>query len=232
LGLERFDADALKTFPAAFEQLKAQKLLSPKMTFAELHSALDQRQKDIVAQILKLDPKDYGVNTPYAGDLEDVPADLVLIQGQQYTVDGEVKMLADKYAPRPVYDAFTRMNEVFRAEHPARRLLIDACYRSPAYQVVVFINWLTSTYGGDIARTIRHASPPAYSQHTIASKAAVDVRTVDGSPSDKNPDDFRETLEYTWLCRHAQDFSFYESWPKDNPSGMRPEPWHWQYLKD
>jgi LAS superfamily LD-carboxypeptidase LdcB len=228
---EIFDADVLKTFPAAFETLKAHKLLSPKMTFAELQSAMDGRQKDIVARILKLDPKDYGVNTPYAGDLEDVPADLVLVRGQKYRADGEEKTLGDKYAPRPVYDAFMRMNAAFMADYPARRLLIDACYRSPAYQVVVFINWLTGTYGGDIGKTIRHASPPAYSQHTIASKAAVDVRTVDGSPSEINPEDFRDTPEYAWLCRHAEDFDFYESWPQDNPFGMRAEPWHWQYRK-
>jgi hypothetical protein len=64
----------------------------------------------------------------------------------------------------------------------------------------VFINWLINGYGGDIARTIRHASPPNYAQHTMASKAAIDFKNVDGSPSGDNPE-----------------------------FGMRAEPWHWQY---
>jgi LAS superfamily LD-carboxypeptidase LdcB len=75
----------------------------------------------------------------------------------------------------------------------------------------------------------RHASPPAYSQHTIASKAAIDFKNVDGSPSDTDPGDFAYTAEYAWLREHAVQFQFYESWPPGNEFGMRAEPWHWQY---
>ena len=116
------------------------------------------------------------------------------------------------------------------AEHPGRTLLVGACYRSPAYQIVVFINWLISGYDGDIAKTIRHASPPTYSQHTIASKAAIDFKTIDGLPSDDHPEDFKGTAEYAWLRQHANEFDFYESWLEGNKFGMRAEPWHWQYL--
>jgi hypothetical protein len=121
------------------------------------------------------------------------------------------------------------MNEAFMAGHANRKLLIGSCYRSPAYQVVVFINWLINGYHGDIAKTIRHASPPNYSQHTIASKAAIDFVNVDGSPSGDHPEDFKDTVEYAWLRRYGGEFSFYESWPEGNEFGMRAEPWHWQY---
>ena len=121
------------------------------------------------------------------------------------------------------------MNDAFMAGHPNRMLLIQSCYRSPAYQIAVFINWLIMGYGGDIANTIRHASPPNYSQHTIASKAAIDFKNVDGSPSSDNLDDFKYTVEYAWLRQHGSEFGFYESWPEGNEFGMRAEPWHWQY---
>jgi LAS superfamily LD-carboxypeptidase LdcB len=211
-----FDESTLKTFPALFESLDEQGILTPTVTLDQLRALLSTDQQAFVDQIMNLKPHDYGVNTPYAGDLEPVPADLVRISGQQYV-------------PRHIFEAYVRMNDAFTAEHPNRKLLIESCYRSPAYQIVVFINWLISGYRGDIAKTIRHASPPNYSQHTIASKAAIDFKNVDGPPSDDNPEDFKDTVEYAWLRQHGSEFSFYESWPEGNEFGMRAEPWHWQY---
>ncbi|HSX30504.1 MAG TPA: M15 family metallopeptidase [Candidatus Saccharimonadales bacterium] len=225
-----FDESVLQTFAATFASLKERGVLTPIVTLDDLKADLTTDQQAIVDEIVDLKPLDYGVKTPYAGDLEPVPGDLVKVSDQQYTENGEQKVLDDKYVPRHIFDAYTRMNEAFMADHPDRKLLVLACYRSPAYQVVVFINWLTNNYNGDIAQTIRQASPPNYSQHTIASKAAIDFKTVDGSPSDNKPDDFKDTVDYVWLRQHANDFGFYESWLEGNEFNMKPEPWHWQFL--
>lgn len=225
-----FDDEVLKTFPSAFDLLKKQGVLTPTITLDTLKVHLSVEQQAIVEQILKLDPKGYDVHTPYAGDLEPVPDDLVKVSGQKYTENGEQKTLDDKYVPHHIFEAYTRMNEKFMTEHPGRALLVGACYRSPAYQIVVFINWLIDGYDSDIAKTIRHASPPTYSQHTIASKGAIDFKTVDGLPSDESPEDFKGTVEYAWLRQHAGEFNFHESWLEGNEFGMRAEPWHWQYL--
>jgi len=224
-----FDESALATFPATFESLEEQGILTPTVTLDRLRAGLSGEQRAIVDQIRDLDPGDYGVSTPYAGDLEPVPANLVTVSGQQCTEHGQQQTLGKKYVPRHIFDAYVRMNDAFMSEHRDRRLLIQSCYRSPAYQVVVFINWLINGYHGDIAKTIRHASPPRYSQHTIASKAAIDFRNIDGSPSNGSPEDFKETIEYAWLRQHGGEFCFYESWPEGNEFGMRAEPWHWQY---
>jgi LAS superfamily LD-carboxypeptidase LdcB len=227
--IRSFDESTLRTFPATFDSLEEQGVLTPTVTLARLRPLLSTGQRAVFDRVMNLKPQDYGVNTPYAGDLEPVPADLVKVSGQQYTEHGERKTLGDKYVPAHVFEAYVRMNEEFMAAHPNRRLLIVSCYRSPAYQVAVFINWLVEAYHGDIAQTIRHASPPNYSQHTIASKAAIDFKNVDGSPSNDHPEDFRETVEYAWLRRHAGEFRFYESWRENNEFGMRAEPWHWQH---
>jgi LAS superfamily LD-carboxypeptidase LdcB len=224
-----FDESTLKTFPATFDLLEQQGILTPTVTLDRLRAGLGHDQRAIVDQIIDLDPRDYGVRTPYAGDLEPVPADLVKVSGQQYTEHGEQKTIGEKYIPRHIFDAYVRMNDAFMTEHRDRRLLVQSCYRSPAYQVAVFINWLINGYDGDIAKTIRHASPPRYSQHTIASKAAIDFKTIDGSPSSGTPEDFKDTIEYAWLREHGGEFSFYESWPEGNEFGMRAEPWHWQH---
>lgn len=227
--IQTFDMPVLQSFAGTFSALKAQGVLSPIMTLESLKAGLTAVQQSVVDQIMTLKPLDYGVKTPYAGDLEPVPDDLVKVSGQQYTENGEQKTLDDKYVPGHIFKAYKRMNRAFTTDQPTRKLLILACYRSPAYQVVVFINWLTNNYAGDIARTIRQVSPPNYSQHTIAHKAAIDFKTVDGSPSEDHPEDFAKTIEYAWLCQHASRFDFYESWSDANAFNMRAEPWHWQY---
>jgi hypothetical protein len=224
-----FDESALKTCLATFKSLEDQGILTPTVTLDRLRAWLSPAQQALVEQVINLKPRDYGVGTPYAGELEAVPADLVKVGGQRYEEHGEQKTLEDKFVPRPIFAAYVRLNEAFMAEYEDRKLLIQSCYRSPAYQVAVFISWLINMYGGDIAKTIRHASPPNYSQHTIASKAAIDFKNVDGSPSYDDPEDFRDTVEYAWLRRHGHEFSFYESWTAGNEFGMRAEPWHWQY---
>jgi len=224
-----FDQSTLKTFPATLELLEEQGILTPTVTLDQLGPFLTTAQRAVADQIMDLDPRDYGVHTPYAGDLEPVPANLVKVVGQQYTEHGQQHTIGEKYVPRHIFVAYVRMNAAFMAEHRKRRLLIQSCYRSPAYQVVVFIDWLVSVYAGDITKTIRHASPPRYSQHTIASKAAIDFRNIDGSPSSDNLEGFKDTVEYAWLRQHGEEFGFYESWPEGNEFGMRAEPWHWQY---
>jgi len=56
---------------------------------------LNADQWVIVDQIINLKPRDYGVNTPYDGDLEPVPADLVQVSGQYYAGHGVRKTLGD-----------------------------------------------------------------------------------------------------------------------------------------
>lgn len=230
--LKTLDPKVLEGFLTTFNAMKKVGLLKPTLTTAELKKPLNVSQKRIVDLVLNMNPAHYGVNTPYAGDLEAVPPDLVVVRGQKYLEDGEQKILDDKYVPRHIYEAYLQMDKSFKSTYPDRSLLIGSCYRSPAFQVVVFINWLISGYKGDIGKTIRHASPPAYSQHTIASKAAIDFKTVDGKPSDTHPEDFIDTLEYAWLRINASKFNFYESWLEDNEFGMRAEPWHWQYKEN
>lgn len=227
--MRSFDEELLRGLLARLDQLEAAGALTPVITLDRLRELLTDQQRALVEQVIDLHPGDYGVTAPYAGDLEPVPPDLVRVSGQQYSQHGERRTLGDKYVPRHVFTWYSALNDAFMDEHPGRRLLIQSCYRSPAYQVAVFVSWLVTRYQGDIAQAIRHASPPAYSQHTIASKAAIDFKNIDGAPSGTDPDGFARTAEYAWLREHAGRFRFHESWPPGNEFGMRPEPWHWQY---
>lgn len=119
--IESFDESILKTFPTTFEALAEQGVLTPTITLASLTALLSAGQQAIVEQIMNLKPRDYGVNAPYAGDLEPVPADLVKVSGQRYTEHGERKTLGDKYIPGHIFEAYVRMNEAFMAEHASRK---------------------------------------------------------------------------------------------------------------
>ena len=81
------------------ESLEQQGLLTL-VTLDRLRALLSAGQRAIVDQIVNLKPQDYGVDTPYAGDLELVPPDLVKVSGQQYTEHGEQKTLMDEVAVR------------------------------------------------------------------------------------------------------------------------------------
>ena len=151
------------------------------------------------------------------------------MSGQQYNQHGQRGTLADKYVPRHVSPGYLALNEAFTDEHPGHRLLhrlVLPLPRLPGCRLRQLARYpLPGRYRtGNPARLT-----PAYSQHTIASKAAIDFKNVDGAPSDTDPADFARTAEYAWLREHAGRFRFHESWPPGNKFGMRAEPWHWQY---
>ena len=133
--LTTFDLGLLHSFDAAFDRLRAAGLLTPAITMEQLNGVLNTDQKQVVQQILGLNPKSYGVSTPHLG-VEPVPTDLVVVSGQKYKYKGGAKVMSDKLVPQPVYDAFVRMDEAFQLEYPGRALLIESAYRSPASQII------------------------------------------------------------------------------------------------
>jgi LAS superfamily LD-carboxypeptidase LdcB len=103
-------------------------------------------------------------------------------------------------------------------------------YRSPAYQIFVFL-WYLKFYKFNFPQTIKRAAIPGYSEHGFPERQAIDFITEDGSPSEKNPSDFEKTVEYRWLRKNADKFNFYETNPKNNNLGTMFEPWHWAHIE-
>lgn len=90
-----FDEALLRGFLARLDQLEAERVLTPVITLDRLREFLDDGQRVLVKQVIGLRPSDYEVDTPYAGDLEPVPSDLLTVSGQQYTEHGERRALGD-----------------------------------------------------------------------------------------------------------------------------------------
>lgn len=73
----------------------------------------------------------------------------------------------------------------------------------------------------EIYRTI---APAGHSEHHTG--RALDI----GCPESHNLEEsFAQTSAFAWLLIHAPTHGFRLSYPKDNPYGIRFEPWHWCY---
>lgn len=51
---------------------------------------------------------------------------------------------------------------------------------------------------------------------------------IDGVNED-NPEAFENLAEYKWLMKRVAEYGFVLSYPRNNPSGISFEPWHWRY---
>lgn len=193
------------------------------VSFEELNKQLSEDEIDLVNKYLKINPLEHGFRGQYFG-IQNVPEDLEEIADQKYKED---KIIPTQYLPKQVNLAYKKLNDQLHKD-TGRKLLIDSGYRSPAYQIVLFLRFL-NLYEFDFEKTVKRVAIPGYSEHGFAKGQAVDFFTVDGIPNKENPMDFEETVEFKWLLENANRFGFFLSYPRDNKFGIMYEPWHWHF---
>jgi D-alanyl-D-alanine carboxypeptidase len=103
-------------------------------------------------------------------------------------------------------------------------IVIEAvsAFRSVDYQCTLLQNKLDK--GQSRADILRVSAAPGYSEHH--SGRAVDLTTPGFKPLEE---EFAGSAAFTWLSRHAVDFGFRMSYPRNNRHGVAYEPWHWYY---
>lgn len=101
-------------------------------------------------------------------------------------------------------------------------LMLDAIsgYRSHDYQLGIFDR--KRARGLTVEQILTVNAAPGYSEHH--SGHALDIGTPGEPPAESS---FERTAAFAWLTRHAGDFGFGMSYPRDNPHGIVYEPWHW-----
>lgn len=83
---------------------------------------------------------------------------------------------------------------------------------------------------GESARERAEVSaPPGYSEHHTG--YAVDIGDATRPDADLQPA-FEQTSAARWLQDNAARFNFELSFPRNNPQGIRYEPWHWRFVGD
>lgn len=65
---------------------------------------------------------------------------------------------------------------------------------------------------------------PGFSEHHTG--CAIDITTPGVVPVEE---DFEDTDAFRWLAKHAGEYDFILSYPRDNPFGFVYEPWHWAW---
>ncbi len=120
------------------------------------------------------------------------------------------------------FDSAARAWQRLHAAAAADGVALDAIsgYRSHDYQLGIFERKLAR--GLNVAQILTVNAAPGYSEHHGGN--ALDIGTPGEAPAEET---FEHTPAFAWLQRHAGEFGFHLSYPRNNPHGIVHEPWHW-----
>jgi len=119
--------------------------------------------------------------------------------------------------------AWRRLREAAARDGVAVHLI--SAFRSVEYQCEVIRR--KQAGGRSMEDILRVNAVPGFSEHHTG--CAVDLGTTECPPLEEA---FEETPAFRWLAAQAEHFGFRLSYPRDNPMGIRYEPWHWCYRSD
>lgn len=190
--------------------------------FSKLFALASREESAVLERILALSARSFGFKGPRYG-ITKVPR-LVAIDGER-TSFGKQLHLGVHYLPHRVFRAYSRMNEAMEGDI-GRRVFVASGYRSPAYQLVVFLETLAKKKF-NIKRTMRSVALPGWSEHGAPHRQAIDLTTLELGEEGMDDTSFERTAQYRWLKRRAHEFGFHLSYPRRNKWGVMFEPWHW-----
>jgi len=98
-------------------------------------------------------------------------------------------------------------------------------FRAIAYQESLFRK-AVAKYGSEDA-AVRWVARPGNSEHHTG--LAIDLGDGENPACDVEPP-FEKTGVFDWLQKHAAQFGFELSYPRNNPLGVNYEPWHWRFM--
>jgi len=135
------------------------------------------------------------------------------------SIGADVSGREQRLAPRAA-DAWRGMHGA--AAQDGIELLVVSGFRSVDYQRALIQRKLDK--GRSIAEVLKINAAPGYSEHHTG--RALDITTSDSQPLEVA---FETTPAYAWLTKHAGEYGFRLSYPRNNPHGINYEPWHWAY---
>lgn len=193
----------------------------------DLCANVSKPAQELAMQVRELNTKDYGVERPSVNPAEPSRDELEVVSNQTYHTREDTFSIPDRLAARSSYQYFQLMNYQMQ-EDIGRQLVIQSGYRSPAYQLFVFLFQLQHN-DWDVSQTLKRVALPGNSEHA-GDPQAFDLRAKTFIGHHDNYD-FARTAEFRWMKEHANDFGFYLSYPKNSNTGTQFEPWHWRYAK-
>ena len=224
------DQGLVQAFLTTVEPLIAQRKANHSLallTFDELYAPLPKEQRALLDWMRSLTPQQLGHRSRPLGAAPD-DTEFERLDDQRYTTrDHETKTLDTQYLPADVFHAYRLMMREMQRDL-GLRLLVESGYRSPAYQLHVFLSFLPK-HGYSVKETARFVALPGYSEHGAPQCQAIDFINQEGINGEDVPAEFEGLPEYDWLTKHAGEYGFVLSYPRDNAWDTSFEPWHWHY---
>ncbi len=231
ISLDRLDEGEISTLRAILNRTgpfiadRKAAGIAPLLTFEQLYAPLTLTQVAFCEAIRQINPADL------QGSSRKLPppnpdTSHVRFHNQVIWKDGKPIRLDTQYLPRSAAEDYQRMMIAMEADL-GKRLLIESGYRSPAYQLYLFLFYMPK-HGHSIRETNRHVALPGCSEHGSPSVQAIDFITPEGVNGEDHPEEFEELQEYGWLQARAKEFGFYLSYPRGGPSAFEPWHWHWE----
>ena len=194
---------------------------APLLNWSELIQSLNNKQRILI--------KNFRRFSGAAGDDDDpTRPPLVRLDNQCILKNGQAKAIPPQYVTQAVYDAYARMIQSMQKDL-GTALRIESGYRSPAYQLYLFLSHLPR-YQFNMAATNRHVALPGQSEHGSLQHLAIDLINADGINGEDNPRNFSLLPEYRWMTLHAKIYGFEPSFPEATTDSAF-EPWHWRYCQ-
>jgi LAS superfamily LD-carboxypeptidase LdcB len=194
---------------------------APLLNWSGLIQSLDNKQRILIKNLRQY--------CGAAGDNDDATQPpLIRLDNQCIFKNGQEKAISPQYVTQAVYDAYTRMSQSMQKDL-GTTLRIESGYRSPAYQLYLFLSHLPR-YQFNIAETNRHVALPGQSEHGSFQHLAIDLINADGINGEDNPMNFSLLPEYRWMTLYANTYGFELSFPEATTDSAF-EPWHWRYCQ-
>lgn len=191
-----------------------------------IYDLLSPKHIALIRRLLALHPRTYGIAGEYYG-ITGVPHDLVRI-GKQYIPETTMLRSSEThFLPKRILCAYRRMNNAMFRDIE-QKVFIESGYRSPGYQLIIFLEYLVADEF-DIRRTLKRVTLPGYSEHGAPDRQAIDFQAIVSDEPGTKKTGFEYTKEYSWLLLHADKYGFRLSYPRGNKQGIMFEPWHWHF---
>ena len=111
------------------------------LKWEELYAPLNPEQRAFLDAFRALRAKDVGGKSQYYGDA--LPDNLAVVGPQTMIKDGAPTPVDPQYPPQPVLQSYQRMMAAMKTDL-GKQLLVESGYRSPAYQLYLFLFYMSN----------------------------------------------------------------------------------------
>ncbi len=198
----------------------------PYLSFKELESPLNSKEKRFLRAFRDLKASETGVTISFRG-LSQGKTDLMRLNGQKIRVKGKAYEMPPQFVSPQIFQVYQFMIRAMEQDI-GKKLFVESGYRSSAHQLYLFVYYLKN-HDYSIRETAKWVALPGYSEHGDPEHLAIDFINAEGINGEENATEFEALPEYQWLLKNAGRFGFVLSYPKNAGVGITYEPWHWRY---